>query len=154
MNVKKLILVFLLGICVTIGVCLVLIKLHIIFRPTIVNTPLPSPTQVTTPAPPVKNTSPEFGKAVTLTLDKKVTFSDGLAVVLTNMDDSRCPKNVECIWAGELSATLEISGGTIKYPGEVHVSTVTNQTTDVENYKVSLSSATTKTATIIVTKKP
>lgn len=150
MTSKKIILIII-GLIIIVGLGFVFLKPHNGVDTTI-NTPTPLPTQ-TTPTTPIKNDSPQFGKAVTLQMDKKITFSDGLAVALTHIDDSRCPAKVQCIWAGELSAVLEVSGGTIKYPGEVHVSTVTNKTIKVEDYTVSLTSATTKTATIIVTKK-
>ncbi len=33
----------------------------------------------------------------------------GLVLSLTAIEDSRCPKDVQCIWAGELSAVLDVS---------------------------------------------
>jgi hypothetical protein len=115
---------------------------------------VPAPTIIPATPKPVSNDK-EFGTSVVLTLNKKVTFSDGLVVILTTVDDSRCPKNVQCIWEGELGVTLEVSKGAITSPGEVHMGTVTRDTARVENYAFSLKSATANSATIVVEyKKP
>ena len=44
----------------------------------------------------------EFGKVITFKLNDKTAFSDGLNVELKGINDSRCPKDVQCIWAGSL----------------------------------------------------
>src|SRR3989344_8997403 len=64
------------------------------------------------------NNSSEFGQAITLKLNDRAIFTDGLVVILTQIDDSRCPKNVQCVWAGEVSVVLELSGGKLLQPGE------------------------------------
>ncbi len=53
----------------------------------------------------------EFNKTISLKLQDKVTFSNGLSVMLTEINDSRCKPGVQCIWAGELSATFALSDG-------------------------------------------
>jgi hypothetical protein len=110
-------------------------------------------TQPPTESPkPVQNFS-EFGKLITLKLNEKIGFSDGLKVALTAINDSRCQKGVECFWEGELSPVLELSGGSLVNPGEVHLGTVNNKTVTVEHYTFSLKGATSTTATIEVVKK-
>ncbi len=118
------------------------------------NIAVPVPTSQT-PAenPKPKESFSEFGKAITLKLNDKITFSDGLKLILTVIDDSRCKPNVQCIWAGELAAVLEVSGGKISNPGEVHLGTMNNKSATVESYTFSLKSATTTSATIEVVKK-
>ena len=124
------------------------------------NSEIPAPaSQVPIENPiPVENPKPtesfsEFGKAIILKLNDKITFSDGLKVALTFVDDSRCKPHVECIWAGELAAVLEVSGGKISNPGEVHLGTLNNKSVSVEGYTFSLKNATTTSATIEVVKK-
>lgn len=53
----------------------------------------------------------EFNKTISLNLQDKVIFSDGLSVELKEINDSRCKPGVQCIWAGELSATFALSRG-------------------------------------------
>jgi hypothetical protein len=114
--------------------------------------PIPtSPSPIENPKP-TENFS-EFGKAITLKLNDKIAFSDGLTVILTFVDDSRCKPNVQCIWAGELAAVLEVSGGKISNPGEVHLGTMNNKSVSVEGYTFSLKNATTTSVTIEVVKK-
>lgn len=53
----------------------------------------------------------KFNKTISLDLHEKTTFPDGLAITLTEINDSRCKPGVQCIWAGELSATFALSRG-------------------------------------------
>jgi hypothetical protein len=115
--------------------------------------------EVPTPSPqtPIENPKPaesfsEFGKAITLKLNGKINFSDGLKVILTVIDDSRCKPNVQCIWAGELALVLEVSGGKISDPGEIHLGTTNNKSVTVQGYTFSLKSAAESSATIVVVK--
>lgn len=64
------------------------------------DTPLEIPTSKTT----------EFNKTFSLNLHEKATLPDGF-VTLTEINDSRCKPGVQCIWAGELSATFALSRG-------------------------------------------
>jgi len=105
------------------------------------------------PVKPVENPAnnlQEFGKAVTLKLNDKITFSDGLVVILTEINDSRCPKDVQCIWAGEISVVLELSGGKLSNPGEVRLGTAINTSANPEDYTLTLQNADEKSATIVV----
>ena len=93
----------------------------------------------------------KFGEAITLKVNEKITFSNGLVVILTDINDSRCSKDVVCIWQGELAIILELSGN-ISEPGEVHLGTVNKKSVYVEGYTVSLEQATENSATIVVVK--
>ncbi len=105
------------------------------------------------PGPTPASNSPEFNKPVTLHLNEKVTFTDGLSVAMTEIDDSRCPAKVQCFWQGEISLALEVSGGKISNGGEVHLGTVTAETANVEGYTFTVKSATASSASIVVTYK-
>jgi hypothetical protein len=52
-----------------------------------------------------------YDSPFSLSVGDEVYFADGFRVQLTSIDDSRCKPDVQCIWAGELSATLTINGG-------------------------------------------
>lgn len=50
-----------------------------------------------------------------LTVYENVIFSDiGLKIELSGVNDSRCPANVQCIWAGNAKLNLTISGGVMQ----------------------------------------
>src|SRR3989338_987606 len=55
--------------------------------------------------------SAEFDKVKMVDLYSTITFPDGLNLKLKEVNDSRCPQGVQCFWAGEVTALLEISGG-------------------------------------------
>lgn len=99
--------------------------------------------------------SPEFGKTITLKLSDSVAFSDGLNVILKEINDSRCPKDVQCIWAGEISGVFSVSGGKLTLSKEIRLGTANSKSMTFENYTFSLKNATGSSITIIVEyKKP
>ncbi|MGV3685139.1 MAG: hypothetical protein ACO1NS_05895 [Daejeonella sp.] len=54
-----------------------------------------------------------FDSPVELLVDEKVTFSKNskeLTLTLVSLSDSRCAKNVQCIWAGNAVAQVQLSG--------------------------------------------
>lgn len=79
-----------------------------------------------------------------------LTFVDGLALTLVKIDDSRCPPDVQCVWAGELSPTFLVQDGTASR--ELRFGTTTMQTASTGAYVLTLRSATEATATISVAK--
>src|SRR3989344_1128650 len=108
-------------------------------------TPTPTPTPVPTPA--------AFGKSTTLAINEQVKFTDGLNVTLAEINDSRCPEGVMCIWAGELSPLLRITGGDAgKSLKEIRLGTATATSKTENGYTFVLQDATVTTATIMVTK--
>jgi hypothetical protein len=108
---------------------------------------------ITMPAPPTPAAaSASFGKAVALATGKSISYGDGLNVMLKEISDSRCKPNVQCIWAGELSAKLEVNGGAISTNKEIILGTARNRTESTSGYTFTLNSATIDSATITVTK--
>jgi hypothetical protein len=55
--------------------------------------------------------------AVKLMLEKKVILADTEITFIEVLEDSRCPKNVTCIWAGQAKVRLSVQpkGGSIEY---------------------------------------
>jgi len=53
----------------------------------------------------------------------------GLVLALKSVEDSRCPKDVQCVWAGELAAVLDVS---IDTPASEHLELRLGQTTRPE----------------------
>lgn len=94
----------------------------------------------------------DFGKPQVFKVNSKVTFSDGLEVTLKEINDSRCKPDVQCIWAGELSALFSISGGSIgAVSKEVRLGTTNNQTFNLNEYSFTLKSATESEVTVTLT---
>lgn len=58
----------------------------------------------TIPAPPPTTET----ETATLTVGAPPTWLRGLVLQLKSIDDSRCPKDVQCVWAGELAAVLDV----------------------------------------------
>lgn len=58
--------------------------------------------------PPSPPPSEEQSDTVTLQKSQSATLSGGLKVTLTDINDSRCKKDVVCVWAGELAAVLSV----------------------------------------------
>lgn len=95
--------------------------------------------------------SVSFGSTIMLSTGKSLTFEDGLRVTLTTINDSRCPKDVQCIWQGELSPVIELSGGALGAPAVVALGTERTQSATAGPYAVTLVDATETTATFVVT---
>ena len=98
------------------------------------------------------NASAEFGKAVAFGLNDRVIFSDGLNIELKDINDSRCPSGVQCIWAGEIVGIFTASGGALIAPTEIYLGTVNNKSIISKGYTFSLTSATKSGITIQVAK--
>lgn len=145
MNTQKIVL-GILGLVIVLGLVFLAVKSNKNMEQ---NTPPPAQPPVT----PVDNTpkpTAEFDKTVTLRVNDKVTFSDGLSVVLKEINDSRCKPNVQCIWAGELSGKFSVYGGRISVPAEITLGTINNQSVTLGGYVFSLKSATETSISIAV----
>ena len=95
-----------------------------------------------------------FGAETTLKIGEKETFSDGLTITLSQINDSRCKKDVVCIWAGELSPTLLATGGDFfRQTQEIILGTTKTKIVIVGNYTFELKEAIENAATIMVTKQ-
>jgi Immunoglobulin-like domain of bacterial spore germination len=97
-------------------------------------------------------TTGTFNKSLTLRVGDKINFSDGFSVTLKEINDSRCAPNVVCIWEGELSTLFSASSGGSSV--DVRLGTVTTKSSTIKGHTIALQSATTGTATIIVTVAP
>lgn len=100
---------------------------------------------------PTSTTSPkqvEFGKPITMFIEDKVSFPDGLSLTLKEINDSRCKPGLQCIWAGELSALF---GANIKdLVEEIRLGTTINKEVTLKGYIFSLEDATENSVTIFV----
>jgi len=99
------------------------------------------------PSSVVSGKQAEFNKSITMNINDKVIFPDGLSLVLKEINDSRCKPGLECFWQGELSALFNVNGSSTE---EVRLGTVNNKKISFKGYTFSLESATETSATIIV----
>jgi len=103
---------------------------------------------------PVPNTEyTPFEEAVTLRINETVEFRDGLKVTPIEINDSRCAPDVQCIWAGELSALFRVMrGDSMVTPTEVRLGTTNNQSTNLGEYTFTLTDASPSDVTFTITK--
>ncbi len=95
-----------------------------------------------------------FDTSATVVKDQQITFSDGLAVTLLQINDSRCKQGVVCVWAGELSYQFKAIGGGFGANGqEFTLATTTGKANTLNGYKFELKSGTETSATIVVAKQ-
>ena len=93
----------------------------------------------------------QFGAQISLGLNQSVTFPDGLTVTVADINDSRCPQGVQCIWAGEVAVTLTLTKGNFETSmGEVRLGELTKKTELVKGYTLALISATPEKAVFTV----
>ncbi|HEV7702441.1 MAG TPA: hypothetical protein VGO63_03325 [Candidatus Paceibacterota bacterium] len=160
MNTK--IILSVLTIIFVIGACAVVIKSSgqnagaVLPSPEIPLIPVEASPELSEPIKPTENPSNnslQFGQAVTLKVDENITFSDGLKVTLKKIDDSRCPKDVQCIWTGELAGTFSLSGGKMVGEKEIRIGSLTGKGYSIDGYMFSLESAMADSMTIIVSLK-
>lgn len=53
----------------------------------------------------------ELNKPITLAVAEKAVFStDSLLLEMNGINDSRCPANVQCVWAGNATVKLVVMG--------------------------------------------
>ena len=83
----------------------------------------------------------KFGVDITLQAKSAINFTDGLHVVLKEINDSRCPTGVQCIWAGEISGTFMVSGGKLLGNKEIFLGTERNKNLVLGDYTFTLQNA-------------
>ena len=93
-----------------------------------------------------------FGGAAMLSVGKSLEFEDGLRVTLTEINDSRCKAGVVCIWQGELSPVLELSGGDFDASQAITLGTERTKNVTVVPYTVTLLDASESTVSFSVVK--
>jgi hypothetical protein len=90
----------------------------------------------------------EFNKLITMHVNDKIIFSNGLSLILEDINDSRCKPGLECVWQGELSGLFDIN---IKNSlEEIRLGTVNSKKVTFKGYTFSLKSATENSMTIMV----
>ena len=92
----------------------------------------------------------EFGKSVIMHINDEVVFPDGLILILKEVNDSRCPANVQCVWQGEFSTLFSVN--IQNSPEEIRLGTVNNKEIIFKNYAFSLKGATEDSTTVVVSK--
>ena len=65
--------------------------------------------------------------------------SEKLAITLEDISDSRCPKDVTCIWEGEVTVTLNITKGEDK-SSVLEIKTSKNSSVEFDTYSLTLTS--------------
>jgi hypothetical protein len=50
-----------------------------------------------------------LGSKIEATYDTEVAYKEGVKIKITKIEDSRCPKNVTCVWMGSVKIYLTIS---------------------------------------------
>lgn len=82
-----------------------------------------------------------LGKESTFRKDELSTSSDGkYSLLITEIQDSRCPKGVQCIWQGEIVVKGEFTANGNKSAFEVH-SVVKDQNKQPEGYTIQVMDA-------------
>jgi uncharacterized protein YkwD len=95
----------------------------------------------------------KFNREVTYLAGQKITYEDGLTVTLIAINDSRCAPDVQCIWAGELSPQLSLTGGDLKQTqSQLSLGTSRTEPQTIGAYTVTLGTTTEDSAVIIVSK--
>lgn len=94
-----------------------------------------------------------FGSAITVAVGKQIIFADGLTVMLTQINDSRCKQGVVCIWAGELSPVFTVFGGSMGTAQEVRLGTQTVKQVTKNGYTFELKNTKETSVTIVITKE-
>jgi hypothetical protein len=63
------------------------------------------------PAPTTASTIQPFGEPFTLPIDQTINLEDGGSITFDGVsEDSRCPSDVQCVWAGQVIADLTVTG--------------------------------------------
>ena len=107
-----------------------------------------NPNEIPIPVTNVNNQA--FNQSIVLKLNQTVGFTDGLTVSLKEINDSRCPADVQCIWAGELSALFSATNGKLNSTQEVRLGTVNNKSAVVQGYSFILKDTAESSVTIRV----
>jgi uncharacterized protein YkwD len=118
----------------------------------------PTSTVPTVPETPVATSSPtttiQFSVPLMYSIDQTVTYPDGLMVTVTAINDSRCKPDVQCIWAGELSPQLTLTGGELgKSVVLMSLGTIRTTNQSANDYIIALETTTVTTVTLTITKK-
>jgi len=95
-----------------------------------------------------------LGKAVNLQEGGFATYEDGLKISIERFTDSRCPKDVQCIWEGELGTNVRLEGGDVEGVLRLVLGVKQNPVGIGFGYRVTLENMTETVATLRVEKSP
>lgn len=113
-------------------------------------------TEIVAPAPRPDGrpfTNAELGEAFTLFVGQSRGIDGGMRVTLLAINDSRCKPDVQCIWAGELSAMLRVEGPEDTAPvREMTLGTVRGRAAEASGYRFELKDASESFVTLAVTR--
>ncbi len=114
--------------------------------------PLPEaePLVKATQALPQENFIREFAIPYTFTIGETFTYSDGLAVTLKSINDSRCSKEVACVTVGILVAAFTITSATSSDSTNITLDSAHTATIKTNTYEYTLVNSTETEATIII----
>ena len=116
--------------------------------------PQPEPEPQPAPEPAPQPEAATLGKPVTLKIGASAAFAGGLKVTLKSIDDSRCPKDVQCIWAGELAAVISVEFASSGEPAiDLRLGATIEPKGVAYGYAYTLKSITETSATLVVTKQ-
>jgi hypothetical protein len=85
-----------------------------------------------------KMLEPTLGETFVLRHNDTAVFQD-LTISITDIQDSRCPKNIDCYWTGEVKVTVQVSSATNEETILLTTPPVTGtNNAKVGNYKLTL----------------
>lgn len=88
----------------------------------------------TSPATTTKPIVQTFPKNITLSISDSYTFPDGTVLTIKQINDSRCPIDVQCVWAGNVVVKFNINKGNTDEDFELKYS-INNNEPSVYKYK-------------------
>ncbi len=95
----------------------------------------------------------ELGESFTLQPGQSRGVDGGIRLTLLEINDSRCPKDVQCIWAGELSAHMKLEGPEeTAPPQEFTLGTMRGGTATASGFTFTLKDASESLVTLVVTR--
>jgi hypothetical protein len=95
-----------------------------------------------------------YAATAELRVGESAVFADGLSIELLRVEDSRCPKDVVCVWAGELAAVLSATGGGFGADQvQIRLGELTGAERSSGSYVFSLKNNSTDGVSFIVTRK-
>lgn len=71
---------------------------------------------------------PVLGSTVKASVNYEIVFQEGLKIEVTKIEDSRCPKNVTCVWAGMAKVFFKLSDNGISKEATIDFESKNNQT--------------------------
>lgn len=100
------------------------------------------------PADEASDKTAPYGKPLAMGVNDSVVFTDGMTLSLKEINDSRCPAGVQCIWQGELSPLFIATQNGAS--DEVRLGTVTVANLSLKGRAYTLVGATETSATVQV----